>query len=66
MHFSGLPRNAYQHGAQNLRNIYADYTPQNLTEFFSDFLLDRNPGSRFEYSNLGMGLLGYALAKSPA
>jgi len=63
MHFSGLPRMPTNMAPKNLRNIYADYTPQNLTEFFSDYLLDRNPGGRFEYSNLGMGLLGYALAK---
>ena len=30
--------------------------------FLSEYHLTRKPGEKYEYSNLGMGLLGYALA----
>src|SRR5512146_219373 len=61
-HTSGLPR-----VPSNLNvfspNPYANYSPEQLYEFLSGYQLTRDIGERFEYSNLGMGLLGHALAR---
>ena len=43
-------------------NPYAEYTVDDLYEFLSSYTLPRDPGSEFEYSNLGVGLLGHLLA----
>src|SRR5437867_10425827 len=43
-------------------NAFADYTVEKLYAFLSSFSLDREPGSKFEYSNVGMALLGHILA----
>jgi CubicO group peptidase (beta-lactamase class C family) len=43
------------------RNPYADYTPELLYAFLGKAKLARKPGEKYEYSNLGMGLLGHAL-----
>ncbi len=44
------------------RNPYADYSVDDLYQFLSSYTLERDPGSEFEYSNLGGGLLGHLLA----
>lgn len=41
---------------------YADYTAGDLDAFLAGYTLTRDIGSQFEYSNLGMSLLGRALA----
>jgi CubicO group peptidase (beta-lactamase class C family) len=41
---------------------YAGYTPQLLYAFLSSYELTREPGAQYEYSNLGVGLLGHALS----
>ena len=68
-HLSGLPRlpnNLHTLGDYlNLgfiKNPYASYNPQKLYAFLSQFELQRMPGKEYEYSNLGMGLLGHVLA----
>jgi CubicO group peptidase (beta-lactamase class C family) len=43
-------------------NPYADYDAEKLNAFLSGHTLTRDPGERYEYSNLGVGLLGHALA----
>ena len=40
----------------------ADYSVDDLYQFLSGYTLPRDPGSEFEYSNLGGGLLGHVLA----
>src|SRR5262249_20921740 len=40
----------------------ADYTEADLYEFLSSHVPEREPGARYEYANLGFGLLGNALA----
>lgn len=63
-HHSGLPRLAGNHMPADMRNPYADYTVETMYEFLSSHELRREPGAEFEYSNLGMGLLGHALARA--
>ena len=41
---------------------YAYYTGELLYEFLESYELTRAPGESFEYSNLGMGLLGNAIS----
>jgi len=43
-------------------NPMADYRVDDLYKFLSGYPLPRDPGSDFEYSNLGAGLLGHTLA----
>jgi hypothetical protein len=40
---------------KDLRNPYADYRVDDLYQFLSGYTLPRDPGSEFEYSNLGGG-----------
>ena len=42
-------------------NPYANYQVSDMYEFLSSYKLKRPIGSRVEYSNLGMGLLGHIL-----
>ena len=59
---SGLPRLPNNLSPANMLNPYADYTVQKLYEFLSSYELPRDIGSQFEYSNLGVGLLGHVLS----
>lgn len=61
-HASGLPRLPTNLPIGNPQNPYAAYTIPHLYEFLSKHELKRAPGERSAYSNLGMGLLGHALA----
>ena len=61
-HTSGLPPLPGNFKPQDTRNPYADYGVDDLYEFLSGYSLPRDPGSEFEYSNLGGGLLGHLLA----
>ncbi|MFQ5690340.1 MAG: serine hydrolase [Gemmatimonadota bacterium] len=62
-HRSGLPRVPANFAPADFANPYADYTPEKMFEFLSGYQLPRDIGSAFEYSNYGMGLLGYLLAR---
>lgn len=59
---SGLPRLPNNMSFANMANPYADYTFEDLNTFLAGHTLRREPGAEFEYSNLGMGLLGNLLA----
>jgi len=61
-HTSGLPRLPGNMKVENAANPYADYNLDDLYQFLSGYTLPREPGSEFEYSNLGAGLLGHLLA----
>uniref|UniRef100_Q01UA1 Beta-lactamase n=1 Tax=Solibacter usitatus (strain Ellin6076) TaxID=234267 RepID=Q01UA1_SOLUE len=61
-HSSGLPSLPGNLKLKDARNPYADYRVDDLYEFLSGYALPRDPGSEFEYSNLGGGLLGHVLA----
>jgi CubicO group peptidase (beta-lactamase class C family) len=59
---SGLPRMPDNFKPADPRNPYADYTVAQLYDFLSRHELRRDPGAQFEYSNLGVGLLGHILS----
>ncbi len=59
---SGLPRLPDNLLPKDPTNPYADNTPLRLKEFLATCRLSRTPGEGYEYSNLGFGLLGQALA----
>lgn len=64
-HTSGLPRDP-----DNLtptrglpENAFADYSVERMYQFLDSYVLTRDPGERVEYSNIGLALLGHALAR---
>jgi serine-type D-Ala-D-Ala carboxypeptidase/endopeptidase len=59
---SGLPRMPSNFTPRDSLNPYADYSVQQMYGFLSGYQLTRDPGAEYEYSNLGMGLLGHALS----
>jgi len=61
-HTSGLPHMPSNLKPPDAANPYAAYSVARLYEFLSAYDLPRDIGSRFEYSNLGVGFLGHALA----
>ncbi|MFN2633604.1 MAG: serine hydrolase, partial [Thermoanaerobaculia bacterium] len=60
---SGLPRLPDNLSPRDPANPYADYTVEKLYEFLSRYELPRDVGSKYEYSNVGVGLLGHLLAR---
>ncbi|RYZ00636.1 MAG: serine hydrolase [Alphaproteobacteria bacterium] len=59
---SGLPRMPTNFAPADMTNPYVDYGATQLNAFLSGHELTRDPGETFEYSNLGVGLLGHVLA----
>lgn len=62
-HTSGLPRLPANLTPKDPANPYADYTVKQLYDFLGTYELPRDVGATYEYSNLGAGLLGHALAR---
>ena len=62
-HTSGLPRMPTNFTPANSRDPYADYDDAKLYAFLSGYVLPRDIGATYEYSNLGAGLLGQLLAR---
>jgi CubicO group peptidase (beta-lactamase class C family) len=62
MQVSGLPRLPDNLKPGDPANPYADYDAAKLYEFLARYQLTRDPGEKYEYSNLAVGLLGHALA----
>jgi len=67
-HSSGLPRLPDNLGFWRLLwhrdNPYGAYSTERLYAFLSNYRLTRDVGQKYEYSNVGAGLLGHALALS--
>jgi D-alanyl-D-alanine-carboxypeptidase/D-alanyl-D-alanine-endopeptidase len=59
---SGLPRVPGNLNPQSNANPYAAYSADQLYAFLSSHELSRDIGVQYEYSNLGVGLLGHVLA----
>ena len=62
-HTSALPRLPSNLAPKDASNPYADYSVEQLYGFLSGYELTRDIGSKMDYSNLGVGLLGHALAR---
>jgi D-alanyl-D-alanine-carboxypeptidase/D-alanyl-D-alanine-endopeptidase len=60
---SALPRMPSNFVPKDPANPYADYDAAKLKAFLAGYQLPRDPGASYEYSNLGFGLLGQALAQ---
>lgn len=60
-HTSGLPPLPDNFGATDLVNPYMDYDEKKLFAYLKHASISRKPGEKWEYCNLGVGLLGYIL-----
>jgi CubicO group peptidase (beta-lactamase class C family) len=61
-HSSALPSLPDDFAPKDPLNPYADYTVEQMYAFLGRVKLTREIGLKFEYSNLGVGLLGHILA----
>lgn len=62
-HRSGLPSVPENLCSEGIRQPFACYDLDLFYAFLNGFTLPREPGAAWEYSNLGVGLLGHALAR---
>lgn len=66
-HTSGLPRipsGFIRESLWHMDNPYKDYNEKKLRDYMSnDMEPDHEPGSTFQYSNIGAGILGYVLTR---
>jgi CubicO group peptidase (beta-lactamase class C family) len=62
-HTSGLPPLPSNLTPKDPANPYADYSIEQLYQFLSTYQLTRDIGSKYQYSNVGGGLLGHVLAR---
>ena len=60
---AGLPRMPGNFSPADQSNPYIDYTEKELTAYLNNCELKNEPGTTYEYSNLGMGLLGFILTQ---
>ena len=65
-HHSGMARMPDNFHPADPANPYADYTEKDLYEYIAKTGLALKPDAKFQYSNVGMGLLGDALAHKAA
>ena len=61
-HGAGLPTDPNNTSGKDAREQYETYTVEKMYAFLSGYNLSRDPGSEFEYSNVGMALLGHVIA----
>ena len=61
-HTSGIPRMPDNFAPKDPTNPYQDYTVEDLYKYLQSCVLAKAPGDSFEYSNVGMGLLGHILS----
>ncbi|MCE8428900.1 MAG: serine hydrolase [Candidatus Methanoperedens sp.] len=61
-HTSGLPSMPENFAPKDMRIPYVDYTVGDMYDFLSHYTLTRDIGAQYEYSNLGVGLLGHILS----
>jgi CubicO group peptidase (beta-lactamase class C family) len=62
-HYSGLPSIPYDFAPGDPGNPYADYSASKMLASLESVPLLSKPGEHYSYSNLGMGLLGWLLAR---
>lgn len=61
-HTAGFPINPDNMSGKDDKERYESYTADKMYAFLSGYALTRDPGGEFEYSNIGMALLGHVLA----
>ena len=61
-HTAGFPDGPDNLDPKRADNSRADYTFEKLDAFVSGYKLTREPGTKFEYSTVGIALLGQAIA----
>jgi serine-type D-Ala-D-Ala carboxypeptidase/endopeptidase len=59
---SGLPRLQFNLDPKSLDDPWSDYTVSQLYEYVSSVELNRDINSKWQYSNIGFGLLGHILS----
>ena len=60
---SGLPFNPTNFIGNSDKEHYDSYTAEKMYAFLSGYALKGPPGTKFQYSNLGMSLLGHVLER---
>lgn len=65
-HTSALPRMPDNFAPKDPHNPYSDYSVAQMYACLSGCKLTRDIGSKYEYSNLGMGLLGHVITLKAA
>jgi CubicO group peptidase (beta-lactamase class C family) len=63
-HTSGLPRDPTDYWSDDPDDPWAEFDIEALYELLSGYALEQDPGTEYAYSNVGMGLLGHALARA--
>jgi D-alanyl-D-alanine-carboxypeptidase/D-alanyl-D-alanine-endopeptidase len=61
-HTAGFPGNPDNMSGATVKQQYETYTVEKMYAFLSSYRLSRDPGTEFEYSNVGMALLGHVIA----
>src|SRR5437879_4726800 len=59
---SGLPNLPRNFKSADDPAPYADYTAARMLDFLASYELEHDPGTHYEYANLGFALLGHALS----
>ncbi|MDR1383653.1 MAG: beta-lactamase family protein [Planctomycetaceae bacterium] len=65
-HCSGIPRlptDFWETANQTPDNPYLCYSAEKIVRFLNDYQLTAAPGTRYEYSNLGMSIVGVTLER---
>lgn len=60
---SGLPFNADNHTGADWNERFSSYTAPMMYKFLSSYQLTQDPGAEFQYSNIGMGVLGHVMQR---
>jgi CubicO group peptidase (beta-lactamase class C family) len=61
-HAAGFPADPDNMTGATVKEQYETYTVEKMYAFLSGYTLSRDPGTEFEYSNVGMALLGHVIA----
>jgi D-alanyl-D-alanine-carboxypeptidase/D-alanyl-D-alanine-endopeptidase len=62
-HTAGFPHDPNNMSGVDVKEQFETYTIEKMYAYLSGFTLSRDPGTEFEYSNLGMALLGHVLER---
>jgi CubicO group peptidase (beta-lactamase class C family) len=58
-----LPSNLMTDKKTDPKDPYANYNQEDLNTFINNYILEKEPGTRYLYSNLGFGLLGNLMTR---